>query len=406
MTLKQMIKNILKPFVNPFRKMHYNISCEKKLKKSIKNYNHDGPIVFICQCEYIWNKTRDVFKEVLKTGTKVHLYLIKDGQSVSKKENTIFEEEFNDFIIKYENVKLKDLKPSIVVYSRPYPNHLPKDVRITEVIKYAKTAYIPYYYSLDNLVETGINDSFYKCLSLYFADQECIKKHFEMVQSKGIKKGYQKVYNYGYPILERLYDNVYNTSIFKNPSACKIMWTPRWTIDEKLGGSNFLKYYKDMFSYFINNNNYSFVFRPHPLLFSNFIDKGIIKIEEKNEIMELFNNSNNSFHDTTSDYLNTFYHCDVLICDNSSIIIEYFFTGKPFIFCYNDSKIFLNDMMNKMLECNYVAHSFDEIIGHLNNITNGNDTKKELREQYLDEFVNLNKNSAFKISTELIKETK
>lgn len=401
MSVSRFIKKIIKPFLIPLRNVYRNKKSKKYCKLSMNQTCLDKNIIFICQCEYIWNKQRDVFAELIKTNDNVILYVIKDNQSVSQKEITIFEEEFPKYVKKYEEVKLKDLNPGIVMYSRPYPNHLPEEVRIHNVIKYAKTAYIPYYYSLDNLVESGINDYFYKYLTFYYTDQDEVKNHFDELQYKNVKKGYQIAYNYGFPMFEKLYDNVTNSSIFRNDDKFKVMWTPRWTMDEKLGGSNFLKYYKDMFSHFVNNDKFSFVFRPHPLLFGNFIQHGLITLEEKNNILDTISKSKNSFHDTTSDYINTFYHSDVLICDNSSIVVEYFLSGHPIIYCYNDSKIVFNEPMNKILECNYVVTSFDEIISVLEKLMSGIDEKKELRDKYLNEFVLEHQNSAYKISKEI-----
>ncbi len=379
------VKKMIRYILRPIKKTYITIDSKHKLKKSINNKT--GPIVFICQCEYIWNKRRDVFLQLLKEGTSPILYVIKDQKSVSTNNVTIFEKEFPNYVCKYEEKKLIDLKPSIVIYSRPYSHYLPKDVRINKVLKYAKTMYIPYYFTLDDLVTTGINDLFYKYLSVYYADQEEVKTHFDYVQRKNISKGLQKCYNFGYPVFENLYLNKNDECIYKNSyNKHKVMWTPRWTLDEKLGGSNFLKYYKNMFSYFLNNEKYSFVFRPHPLLFSNFIETGVISIEEKNEILDSINHSNNSVYDTSSEYINTFFNTDCLITDNSSIIVEYFITGKPMIFCYNDSNLVFNNIMNKILECNYVVNTFDEILEILNKLNKGIDEKKELRNKYVSDF--------------------
>lgn len=396
-----LVKKIIKFFLKPFKKMYINISSTCRLKKAQK-FKNDGPIVFLCQCEYIWNKTRDVFLETVKSGKKVILYVVKDALSVSKKNITIFEEEFSKYVIKYEDARLEALEPSIVIYSRPYNHHLPKELRIHNVIKYAKTAYIPYYYSLDNLVESGINDVFYKYLMLLFADQEDVKNHFDRKQAKNIRRGLQASYNIGYPVLDNLYENVNTDSIYKNSEKYKVMWTPRWTMDKKLGGSNFLNYYKGMFEKFVNNEEVSFVFRPHPLLFSNFIEKKIITQAEKDQIVEMFNTSSNSFYDTTSDYINTFYNTDLLICDNSSIIVEYFLLGKPMIFCYNDSNVVFTNVMNKILECNYVVNSFDEMMAVYEQLKNGIDEKAIKRSLYLKEFNEINKDSAKRIANKII----
>lgn len=58
------------------------------------------------------------------------------------------------------------------------------------------------------------------------------------------------------------------------------MWTPRWTTNKKLGGSNFFVYYKLLLEYAEKNDDVDLLCRPHPLMFDNFLKTGEMKIEE------------------------------------------------------------------------------------------------------------------------------
>lgn len=48
-----------------------------------------------------------------------------------------------------------------------------------------------------------------------------------------------------------------------------VLWTPRWSTDPYIGGSNFFNY-KDIMTRLVKQNkNILFIFRPHPLMFEN-----------------------------------------------------------------------------------------------------------------------------------------
>lgn len=372
---------ILKKLLRPIKIYIKKKKNTKFVKKSML-CNNETNIIFLCQCEYIFNKTRNVFKELKDRNVKTSLYIVKDELSVNSSKTTIFENEFPNDCYFYENVKLSDLKPSLVIYTRPYDVYLPEELKSYNVQKFSKIGYIPYYFSLEK--EFGLNDDLFMRLNYFFADTEEHYEYFNKFAKKNIKKGLQHSFNLGYPVFDTLLKQN-GENIFKNKKAKKVIWTPRWTTDLKLGGSNFLRYKDEMFNLFINNPKYSFVFRPHPMLFSNCIKKGLITQNEKNELISKFDLSTNACYDTRSDYIDTFNASDILITDYSAIVVEYFLTGKPMIYCYNESELIFSKDMNNILNCSYVAYSFEDILNYLTMLER-EDPKKNLRTQYIDEF--------------------
>lgn len=388
-----MIKKTLKFFIRPIYRTTQNMLYKKRLKKSSK-FNSKRHIVFICQCEYIFNKTRDIVHQLIQNQEHVTLYIVKDNLSVSNESITIFEKEFPEICCKFEEKSLKDIKPSIVFYTRPYENYLPKELKFKNVLKYSKIAYIPYYFSLEK--EYGLNVHAYKQINYYFADCKDDFEYFNDLCKKNISLGIQKAFYLGYPVLDNLF-TVKGDNYFKNENALKVIWTPRWTFDKNLGGSNFLRYYKEIFSKFVNNNEYSFIFRPHPMLFSNIRNNSILSNEEVDDIILKLKLSSNSYYDVRSEYIDTFQNSDILITDNSSIVVEYFLTGKPIIYCYNESNVIFNDTMNTILDCNYVANNFEEIEMYLE-LLKEKDIKKEKRLLEVKKLMKYNLNSAEKIA--------
>lgn len=338
---------------------------------------------------------------------KTTLYIVNDDNSTleySKKKLkpriTIFEKQYPEYCVKYEDVELKELKPSVVVYTRPYNHYLPKNIRSIEVLKYSKTAFIPYGYTLSD--NYHLYYSIFPSINYFICDEELGKNIFDTYCKKNVNLGYQKTLLLGFPEFEDLLNDD-EISDYKFPDKFKIMWTPRWTLDfNSFGGSNFIRFYKKLFDYLINNDDYSFIFRPHPLMFQNFINTGVMNEAAINSIITNIENSSNTLYDKKSSYMSNFKNCNLLITDYSTIIPEFFITGNPFIYCVSGNSLdILTDNAKKMIECNYIAYNIDDVIKLIDEVR-VNDYKKEKREKYINEFMKLHIGASERIVNALI----
>ena len=139
---------IVRSVWNEYKKINTFILLKKSTIHLKKNHKSNSSVFFICQCEYIWNKSRPLYLELKNQGIDCKLFVIPDKININK-EKTIFESEFPQDVIKYSKNLLKKYKPGLVIYSRPYDILLPKDIQSKNVVKYTRTAFIPYYYSLE-----------------------------------------------------------------------------------------------------------------------------------------------------------------------------------------------------------------------------------------------------------------
>ena len=80
--------------------------------------------------------------------------------------------------------------------------------------------------------------------------------------------------------------------------------------------------------------------------------------------------------------IDIFPNIDILITDISSVMIPFFLTGRPVIYCSNNIK--LNKICSKMSEGMYIADSWEDIIRYLNDIMKGNDYLKPKRDAIID----------------------
>ena len=133
-------------------------------------------------------------------------------------------------------------------------------------------------------------------------------------------------------------EQILNSRKEKTSSAFRksVLWTPRWSTDPIVGGSNFFKYRHIIKKLIAENPDVLFVIRPHPLMFGNFLKTGEMSELDVQEFKEYCSNTNNVYLDENKEYSNTFWNSDILITDNSGLVPEYFITSKPIIYCHSD----------------------------------------------------------------------
>lgn len=382
------LKNMFRPI---YHKMQ-DLNATRWIKKNIVSASQDKiRIVFICQVQHIWNKMLPVVDVLSQDSSfEVCLLHVEDSKEDSYNDNVFqtYAREKSICYIEYRQNILKDMKPDYVVYPRPYDVWLPKDIQSCKAVRYARLVYIPYGYSTMKLGEVNLSAPFIRNIALFFADMEYSFLYFSEARKRNLEKGLQKSYNIGYPFLEYLCAHIgesYVNSAFYNRTEMgktKILWTPRWTSESRLGGSNFLRYIDSMFDEFIANNDCVFVFRPHPYAFSNFVDQGILTNEQKEAYIQRINVSENAVYDFDDDYMHTLFDADIAIMDISSIVPERVLTGKPIIFCHNENDEVLNEKMIEMTKIMYNAYCFDDIKRFARDIINGHDPLKQERQKY------------------------
>lgn len=165
------------------------------------------------------------------------------------------------------------------------------------------------------------------------------------------------------------------------------MWLPRWTVDSPKGKriSCFLKYLENFFKYMAENPTVDLIIRPHPMMFQVILEKSIWTQEEYHTFMERMDKASNIYLDNNEDYLVSFGKSDVLVSDYSSLLIEYFVTGKPIIYC-DTAEDFNADtlLMDATL---YHAAEWYEVEMQLTELINGQDCQYEQRIDTVRQFM-------------------
>lgn len=358
----------------------------------VKKYLGENVVViFICHRPQVWNSLKTVYRSFLEDDL-FEVYIVRipirrcseDGGWLS---NVYDLEDKNDF---WEGVNCidgydsennswfdpKTLNPDYVFYQQPYNVMFHDYYKSWIVSKYAKICYTPYYFAFSSgdVMENTKPVDFIKNLSFFFVQDNYYKEKVLALKSANrIITGAVEVL--GMPRLDLLRQDSVNKR-----DRYSILWLPRWTFDE--GTSHFLEY-KGSISDYCEENDVSYILRPHPQMFRELTRIGLMSNSQLEEFVNSIQTNENAFLDENTDYIETFYESDCLVADYTSLLIEYLFTGKPIIYCHR-TNVF-DDFGNRIAEGFYWANNWDEVSGYLDMLRRGEDPLLEKRQQLVKE---------------------
>ena len=386
-----------------YRKIRYTILYINSLYYIKKNrervgkkiqYGEKLTVLFIVQYIPAWNKLEPIYQKMRKSERFTPIIVCVP---LNIENHILLNDDFHndtyDYFIHHnydcinglgENgdwVDLKSFNPDYVFHSRPYNYCMPKLYTSGKIKKYALICNVLYGINTTvNCQNSTLNSDYFKDAFCYFAfdtsDQEFYKKRFK----QGIQLQIQSCFPYGAIGLEQMSkakSEKHNKEFRKT-----VLWTPRWSTDTSVGGSNFFKYKETILMLAEDNHDIHFIIRPHPLMFNNFINTGEMTREEVSKFKEYCFNATNIDLDEKKEYSDTFWKSDILITDNSGIVPEYFVTLKPIIFCHSDIFQYTAGM-EEIIDSAYQAFTADDINRYFYDLIKDKDyMKKERQETY------------------------
>lgn len=401
---KNAVVHLLLGFRNRLRNVVLDWKAMGLLRKerSIERTGDKIRVGFLTQYIPAWNKLESVYNR-MKEDSRFEVVLICVPSGIQnqvwvdedKNINNTYQyfiehgyEALNAWTKQKEWVDLKKLNLDYIFYSRPYNAFMPKPYESGIVSGYTKICNIIYGMILmKETMEVVLNREFYRHVYCYFAEckevMELNKKRFWLAHHLGL----QKTLFYGIPSLTAILEAKDGRSSawdFSNNSF-RLMWTPRWTTKESLGGSNFFRYKDWLLEYAKTNLEVDLLFRPHPLALDNFIKTGEMSVEEVNQYKHACSSISNVRLDEEEEYADSMWNSSVLISDVSGIMPEYFVTGKPLIYCTVEGNITFTELFYKMLEGCYVVHNAKELEECLYKLKIGEDPLAGRRKELIEE---------------------
>ena len=376
-----------------------NIARARKNYKKMCSVKRDADlpvnVVFLIQYLVNWGKSEQLYR-IMEADERFNpvLLCIPYNLDESEDENETYEwfstRGYNCINASLGNNKwydLEGLSPEYVFYARPYNAAIPEVYSSHEVSAYAKVcSYIYGYLLADEEIRNSLNRDFYDYCYTYYACSEDDNRYYY----SNTHSSFQRSVFLGYPGLTRfagLWEkNNTQGSWTTEHARFRAIWTPRWSTDERVGGSNFFKYKEDFLSLAERDKDIELMIRPHPLAFGNFIKTGEMTVQEVKEFKNLCETSENLTLDETYDYVETFWNTDILISDYSAIMAEFFATGKPMIYCEANSKFNQDytESMKAIMEGTYIAYNFEDIRKYIVLLKSGVDPLKEKRSQIIE----------------------
>ncbi|MBE6119202.1 MAG: hypothetical protein E7189_01995 [Erysipelotrichaceae bacterium] len=403
---------LVKQAVKVYRKGN-PIENKKALKrlKALSQKKASGKtakVVFIGQSTTCWNKLKSVCDEMIKD-SRFDVKVLAVPDDVCKSNSGVYDYFYNiygDLTIKADEgngwFDLKAYSPDYVIYQRPYDRYLPKEYQSAIVADYAKTVYVPYgFIFLAGVDEVIMPHLFYRNMYMFFCESK-VTYDFNCARYKSeIELGYKKGYNIGYPSLEDFLREKEKYKV-EDDDYFRVLWTPRWSDDKELGGSSFMENKDNVVKLIDESEDIKLIFRPHPMTFNYFIEKGSLTKEEADEYIKKYEENDRLEYDKSPYYVKTLWENDVLFTDTSSIIAEYYLSDKPIVFYETggSSSEFFNELKKGM----YCVDKWEDAKKVLLDLRAGVDPLKDVRRKIKEEMFGKNNENIAKKYLEVIYE--
>lgn len=357
-----------------------------------------------------WDKQEPVFREMEnRDDFEVEIVVVPNFNS-SFGVRSVYGRELEFFKTVSDNVtpaysedgKLIDLSKrdyDYIFYGDSYNRHMPWKLRSHQAIRYSKICYVPYGYTGSSVFDPiSDNREFFRNVYMTFFDIEEKVSNMRTAFRKTCSLGLQHFEYLGYPALEKYYF-AEGSSLGVEGSAPVVSWTPRWSYDEKIGGSHFLEYKDDFLDLAERSSHFDYILRPHPMMFCEFLSKGLMTESSVALYKDRLNGLGVKLSEEES-ITDVLLGTDILISDYSSILMMFFLTGRPIIYC--DSSIPFNNAYNKMRQGMYIANSWADVERYIDSIDKGDDFLKEKRESIIRDYFGDMEGSAARIVDKLI----
>lgn len=367
-------------------------------------HREEGPIRvgFLCQFIPAWSKLKPVYAR-MQADDRFEPVLICVPSNVENSRlmgETTRNDTYEEFLrMGYSEavnalspeggfLALEELGLHYIFYPRPYNAFMPEAYHSRRVSRYCRICLVMYGMSMtEEIVNTVMERDFFRYVYLYFAECPYVMGRNREMGRFLHSLGLQKSVFHGLPGMEEI------AASAKAPQPAwdfskntfRVLWTPRWTTDPQLGGTNFFAYGSVLLDYAKENPWMDFLFRPHPLALENFVRNGDMTREEADAFIRRIGELPNVALDQQKSYFATFWGTSVLVTDISGIMPEYFVTGKPMIYCASNMPLTPAEHTRRMLEGCYVVRDQQELLSCLERLAAGDDPLAGKREGLIRE---------------------
>ena len=364
------------------QELHNRAHAERKMR-----------VVFLVHDPVIWDKQEPVY-DVFAADEAVEAIIVllpsyTATDAMMKKAVGRYDEHYWKFfharypdVYDFTNVlDLRVFAPDYIFLSSSHEGLRPLvGTHTRELAKIAKLCYIPYASPGTKFLlnSDARMEEFFSHIAFHFCESEEEKFVIESAYPLTVGAGVQHFEDLGYPCYERYLDE------WRPPnSACRILWMPRWTTQERIGGSHFFDY-KDMFLAFAEkyrSEELKFAIRPHPLMFDHFVAVGQMSEQDVRDYKAQLAAHDIELDEGCDAAFGALSATDILLSDFSSLNMHFFLLDRPIIYCPCSSE--LTDDFKKTLEGCYVAENWGQVEYYLTQLIRGEDPAAQRRKEII-----------------------
>lgn len=370
---------------------------KKRIRKKLAR-GESVNVVFLAQFPEMWNSEKSVYK-AMKQDSRFAVTVYAVPKRSNAENDQLFQENPAYGFFQQEGIPAIDAmaggafrpiedRADFIFVQRPYDGNMPTCYHLNALSKKGLVCYIPYFGSTTNgalMTEIEFNPGILSWHYAIFADCEDSYQFISGWKTRHRFTKNKKVYNIGFP----RFDLITPASGSSKERRDTFLWLPRWALkefDPKRGNSHFLDYVEVLLQYFDAHRDLKLIIRPHPLMFSNFVKHGAMTAEEVRTMKERVAKMENVSFDENLDYLITFEQTDFLIADMTSLLLEFFCTGKPIIrTCDSLKPGALTSDAEKMVATFYMVLNAEQLISAIDDVSAGNDKYQSEREAIIRE---------------------
>lgn len=386
----------------------------KTIKDRIRKSKKPIKVAFMVQYPEMWNSEKSVYESMLHD-SRFEVSIICIPKDTGLKNHQLHFENTNiafEFLSKFydncinakENGTWYDIakdKPDYLFLQRPYDFNMPDCYSQYALSNNSLLCYIPYGFEFVNGIHLDIeyNEHALNNIYLIFAENTETLKYIETNSTYELKKSSRKILDIGYPRFDML-----ESARRNRDTISTFLWVPRWSTEDVNDSSHFLDFFDNLIEYFKKISGVNLIIRPHPLMFKNFIQKGILSETDVQKIKDTVELIPNISFDNNLDYIETFKSADALIADFTSLLIEFFLLDKPIIYC-GETNCF-NSVGKTMDRGLYHATNWKDLKHEIELILHGNDSLRDARSWIVNSYFEKNgERVGDKIAAEILRDS-
>ena len=384
------------------RAKHFKAKNILKLFHDVALRRHQRKIrvVFLCYRPQLWIGVKSIYEAMMQDPAfeviimAIPVKTVPHGQVeyVSEGAEAFFQgfdcQVINGYVReKNAWIDLHSLHPDYVFYLHPYNWIMPSCYSTHLVSQYADICFVPYGISVisGDVEDISFNADFFSDLTYLFADVPSLR---QWMMDHGHCQGRLKPENilfWNYTRFDHLnqYRGKESPSWHLGREAFRVLWLPRWSTG---GGScNFFRYKDKVLEYAdAHPEDIELLFRPHPQMWEEFIRSDEMPEAEQEAYQAEYDRRHNAFIDSQKEYMQTLFASDALVADETSMLAEYYLTGKPIIYCHNEQDHF-TELGAQLAQGYYIANNWEEVEAYLEMLRHGFDPLRSRRKKIQQE---------------------